>query len=129
MLAVEGQKCRQSIFGQPRQQHLYEVIYNPQHARSKYHTCNPCKQELRRNSQSNKLRGVFLFIFTTGSRDVNEARGGLVLAVGRVRSKKNKSRKKKHEKIHPTQNPPRKPQQPGDRDHLETAREKTRPTR
>ena len=63
------------------------------------------------------------------SRYVNEARGGLVLAVGRVRSKKKKSRKKKHEKIHPTQNTPRKPQQPGDRDHLETARTKTRPTR
>ena len=32
-------------------------------------------------------------------------------------------------KIRPTQSTPRNPQQPGDRDHLETAREKTRPTR
>ena len=64
------------------------------------------------------------------SREVNEARGGLVLAVGRVRSKKKQNRKiKKQEKIHPTQNTPRKPQQPGERDPLETAREKTRPTR
>ena len=49
---------------------------------------------------------------------------GLILAAGRVRSKK-----KKHEKIRPTQNTPRKPQQLGDRDHLDTARDETRPTR
>ena len=37
---------------------------------------------------------------------------------------------KKHgKKIRPTQNTPRKPQQPGDRDQLETARVETRPTR
>ena len=36
----------------------------------------------------------------------------------------------KHGKeIRPTQNTPRKPQQPGERDDLETEREKTRPTR
>ena len=29
----------------------------------------------------------------------------------------------------PTENTPRKPQQPGDRDHLETACDETRPTR
>ena len=55
--------------------------------------------------------------------------GGLILAAGRVRSKKKKIGKKKHGKIRPTQNTPRNPQQPGDRDYLETAREETRPTR
>ena len=55
--------------------------------------------------------------------------GGLILAAGRVRSKKKKSKIKKHEKIRPTQNTPRNPQQPGDRDHLNMARDETRPTR
>ena len=32
-----------------------------------------------------------------------------------------KNRKRKHEKIRPTKSTPRNPQQPGDRDHLETA--------
>ena len=36
-------------------------------------------------------------------------------------------RKKKIEKIRPTQNTPRNLQQPGDRDHLETACNETRP--
>ena len=49
--------------------------------------------------------------------------GGLILAAGRVRSKK------KRDKIRPTQNTPRNPQQPGDRDYLETARDETRATR
>ena len=40
-----------------------------------------------------------------------------------VRRKK-KSENKKHEKLRPTRNTQRNPQQPGDRDHLETAREK-----
>ena len=62
------------------------------------------------------------------SREVNEARGGLIPATGRVRSKK-KNRKKKQEKNRPIQNIPRKPQQPGDRDHLETVHEKPRPMR
>ena len=44
--------------------------------------------------------------------------GGLILAAGRVRSKNKK-------KIRPTQNTPRNLQQPGDRDHLETARRNT----
>ena len=44
-----------------------------------------------------------------------------------VRRKK-KIEEEKHEKSRPTQNTPRNPQQPGDRDHLETAREKPRPT-
>ena len=35
----------------------------------------------------------------------------------------------KKKKIRPTQNTPRNPQQPGDRDYLETARDKPRPTR
>ena len=59
---------------------------------------------------------------------------GLILAAGRVRSKKKKieekkSKKKKHRKIFPTQNRPRNSQPPGDRDQLETARGETRPTR
>ena len=36
---------------------------------------------------------------------------------------------KKHEKSRPTLNTPRNPQQPGDRDKLEAARDETRPTR
>ena len=55
--------------------------------------------------------------------------GGLTLAAGRVRSKKKKSRKKNPGKIRPTQNAPRKLQQPGDYDRLETACDETRPTR
>ena len=56
--------------------------------------------------------------------------GCLVLAVGRVRSKQSKTKKtneippdtkKTHHEIYP--------QQPGDRDHLETAYSETRPTR
>ena len=59
------------------------------------------------------------------SREVNEARGGLILAVDRVRSKK----KKKTKKSRPTENTPRNPQQPGERHQLETARDETLPTR
>ena len=55
--------------------------------------------------------------------------GGLTLAAGRVRSKGKKCRKKKHEKIRPTENTPRKPQQPGDHDRLETSCDETRATR
>ena len=51
----------------------------------------------------------------------------LILATGRVRSKKTK--RKKAKKFRRIQNTPRNPQQPGDRDHLETARDETRPTR
>ena len=57
--------------------------------------------------------------------EVNEARGGLILAVGRVRSR----RKKMSEKSRPIQNTPRNPQQPGDRDQPEAARDATHPTR
>ena len=39
-----------------------------------------------------------------------------------------KNGNKKHEKTRPTQNTPRNPQQPGDRDRLEAARDETRPT-
>ena len=42
--------------------------------------------------------------------------------------RRKKKLKKKHEKIRPTQNTPRHPQQPGDPDHLETERDETRPT-
>ena len=63
------------------------------------------------------------------SREVNEARGGFILAAGRVRLKKKKIEETNQEKIRPTQITKRNPQQPGDRDHLESARKKTRPTR
>ena len=49
--------------------------------------------------------------------------GGFVLAAGRIRSKKKKT------KSHRIQNTPRNPPHPGDRDHLETACDETRPTR
>ena len=56
--------------------------------------------------------------------------GGLILAAGRVRSKKKKTIKmKKTRKNRPAQNTPRNPQQHGDRVQLETACEQTRPTR
>ena len=51
-----------------------------------------------------------------------------MLAAGRVRSKK-KEKKKNTEKKSPPPNTPLNPQQPGDRDYHETAREKTHPTR
>ena len=41
--------------------------------------------------------------------------GGLILAAGRVRSKKKKIENKKHEQIRRTQNAPRNTQQPVDR--------------
>ena len=63
------------------------------------------------------------------SREVNEARGGLILATGRVRSKKKKTKKKKHGKIRPTQNTTRNPQQSGDGVQLVTACDETRTTR
>ena len=72
---------------------------------------------------------VMTHTYTGTSSEVNEARGGLILAAGRVRSKKKKVGKRKNEKICPTENTPRNPQQPSDRDHLDTAREKPRPTR
>ena len=53
--------------------------------------------------------------------------GGLILEAGRVRSKK--KNEKKTPRSRRTQNTPRDPQQPGDRDHLETASDETRPTR
>ena len=51
-----------------------------------------------------------------------------MLAAGRVRSKKKKAKKTKNKKKLPTQNTPRKPPQPGDREQLETACNETRPT-
>ena len=41
------------------------------------------------------------------SREVNEARGGLILAAGRVRSKNKNNRKKNTKKTRPTENTPR----------------------
>ena len=53
----------------------------------------------------------------------------LVLSAGRVRSKKKKRGQKKKKKSRRTKDTPRNSHQPGDRDHLETARDETRPTR
>ena len=56
--------------------------------------------------------------------------GDLILAARRVRSKKNKNGAKKNtKKSRRTQNTPRNPLQRGDRDYLETPRDKTHPTR
>ena len=55
--------------------------------------------------------------------------GGLILAAGRVRSKKKKNEKTKFEKIRLTEKTQQNQQPPGDRDQLETARGETRPTR
>ena len=55
--------------------------------------------------------------------------GDLILAAGRVRRREKTNEKKKHEKNCPTQNTPRKPQQPADRDQLETAGDEKRPPR
>ena len=55
--------------------------------------------------------------------------GRLILIAGRVRSEKKKNEKNNHSKNRRTQNTPRNSQQPGDRDHLETACDETRPTR
>ena len=43
--------------------------------------------------------------------------------------RRRKSKKKNTKKSHPADNPPRKPHQPGYRDHLETDRDETCPTR
>ena len=63
------------------------------------------------------------------SREVNEARRPHTCSrLCAFEEKKN--RKEKHtQKIRPTLNTPRSPQQPGDREHLETACGETRPTR
>ena len=50
--------------------------------------------------------------------------GGLILSAGCVRSKK--TERKQNTKSRRTQSTPRNPQQPGDRDHLETACDVTR---
>ena len=56
-------------------------------------------------------------------------REGLILAAGRVYSKKNKKIEKKNaRKICPTENTPRIPQELGDRDYLEMGCNQTRPT-
>ena len=64
------------------------------------------------------------------SREVNEARRPHTCSRPcAFEQKKNEKKRKKDEKIRPTQKTSRSPQQPGDRDHLETARDETRPTR
>ena len=56
--------------------------------------------------------------------DIKEARGGLILVIGRVCSMKKKRKKKHREQFRPIQNTPRNKQPPGDRVELETARKK-----
>ena len=63
-----------------------------------------------------------------GSREVNEARRPYTCSRP-CAFEEEKNPKIKPEKIRPTENTPRKAQQPGDQDHLETARDETRPTR
>ena len=74
-----------------------------------------CYTHLQTHIQTNEIMAPYTHPGT--NLEVNEARGGLILAVGRVRSR----RKKMSEKSRPIQNTPRNPQQPGDRDQLETA--------
>ena len=62
-----------------------------------------------------------------GGKAVNEARRSHTCS--RPCTFKEKKSLIDNEKIRPTENTPRKPQQPGDRDHLETACDETRPTR
>ena len=64
----------------------------------------------------------------TTSRQVNEARWPHTCSRPCAFEEK-KIEKKKHEEIRLTHHTPRNPQQPGDRDHLETTRDETRPTR
>ena len=64
-----------------------------------------------------------------GSREVNEARRPHTCSRPCAFEEKKKPKKKKHEKIRPTENTPRKPRQPGDHDRLETACDQTHPTR
>ena len=94
---------------------------------------HPPKTCLKEKSENLKLtppkRETAVLQMLVTSREVNEARGGLILAAGRVRSKKKNLENKQTKKKRPTENTPRNPHQPCDRDHLETAREKPRPTR
>ena len=61
------------------------------------------------------------------SREVNEERGPHTCRrPGAFEQKKNET---KNTKFRRTRNTARNPQQPGDRDHLETVRDETRPTR
>ena len=60
------------------------------------------------------------------SREVNEARKPHTFSRPYAFEEK---KAKKNTKSRRTQNTPRNPQQPGDRDHLETACNETRPTR
>ena len=62
------------------------------------------------------------------TRDVNEARWPHTCCKPCAFEEKNR-KKQEQIKIHPAQNTPRYPQQPGDRDHLETERDETHPTR
>ena len=63
------------------------------------------------------------------SREVNEARRPHTCSRPCTFEEKKSGKKKNTKKSRRTRKTPRNPQQPGDRDHLETARDETPPTR
>ena len=71
--------------------------------------------------------GALAFIANhAGGKEVNEARRSHTFS--RSCTFKEKKKPEKNEKIRPTENTPRKPQQPGNHDRLNTACIETRPT-
>ena len=129
----ETRPTRQPILARFHRSRVCEHRPRTALAISKEHECYTHRQTDRHrrteNSQSDNLIKQYNPERTPVLVEVSMARGGLILAAGRVRSKKKKNRKKIKKKIAPSKNTPRNPRQPGDRDHLETAREKPRPTR
>ena len=96
------------------------------HAQVRVQPSTPFVKALVRWATGKRLRGHAGLIT---SRDVNEAWRPHTCSRPCVFEEKKKIEKKKHEKVHPTQNTLRNSQPPGDRDQLETARGETRPTR
>ena len=68
-------------------------------------------------------------IYLSTIKEAIEARGAHTCSRPYAFEEKIKSEKKERNKSRRTQNTPRSPQQPGDRDHVETACDETRPTR
>ena len=78
------------------------------------------------------IKGLFCLKLENGliiSREVNEARRPHICSRPCAFEEKKKEKRKNTKKSRPTLNTPRNQQQLGDRDHLETARDETRPTR
>ena len=95
----------------------------------KWHpVCNPGMKRLFALKAKNGLGRFASSALPHTSRDVNEARWPHTCCRPCAFEEK-KSKKTKTAIIHPAQNTPRYPQQAGDRDHLETARDETHPTR